>query len=753
MEFIIIAGLVVFIIIYKLVSPSKSNKSEQQTTPISRQDKSPNPVSYSVSSGDDEEGLATFTIRTSFGSEEEPSSNKSSGQWLNESHSIQINGRQITRGFFYYGGVLESVDGYGIEPSLVDEKRAASKPNNFGSDSEVYTDESLGYWPKYATLSKRCRGVYLDWLASERHMPKMPIGYVFIYFYGFERRIIENSTNNIVSDSEFLSIFNEIARLNKVYWENRSFRNYASNFLELLFLMRPLLLESRVDEIPETNNSLAFKVKLAKTVNEQKAISAVLAIEWLRDNDEYSLKMPARRCEVEFNKLFSLKYAEKFGEGIIVKPNKTKLRLAYYTASSSIRAVELDLDDLPDPSILKSPIRKLIPLAESCTDELNAYSRYLGKAETSRDDIAALMLLPKELVNETTSPVIESFKNWANRVIENSNSITSVKEFWVHTGLTVPKTISKKENELIINLASKADVGIAPDFRFHHAKLKVDSSIVLFTPSHGEYFEPTDAFNQTGLAIRLGAMVATIDGHIDDAEKLALEQLINHDDKISPTEKRSLHAYLKWRLNTPSTVAGLKVRIENLKPNEVETIKKFIIGIALADGKVDTSEIKQIEKLYTNLGLDKASVSSDIHNITSTKTPLSNKQHKVAGDNTAFILDEAILAMHESDTTDAKSMLGSIFSAEEDEVEHIDPVSQPNAGGLDLAHLSLYQALCEKDKWERNEVYELCQKSKLMVDGAIETINDWAYEQVDAPVLDDDGDIYVDLEIVEELKE
>jgi uncharacterized tellurite resistance protein B-like protein len=648
---------------------------------------------------------------------------------------------------------LDSADGYGIEPSLVDEKREASKPESFDIVREVYTDESLGYWPKYATLSKQCRGVYLDWLASERNNPNMPIGYVFIYFYGFERRIIENRTNNTIGGSEFLSIFNEVARLNKVYWENRSFRNYSSNFLELLLLMRPLLLESKADEIPETHNSLAFKVKLAKAVNEQKAISASLAIEWLRDNDEYSLRMPARRCEVEFNKLFSLKYSEKFSEGMLVKPNKTKLRLSYYAASSSIHAVELALDDLPDPSILKGPIRKLIPLAEACTDQLNAYSRYLGKADASRDDIAALMLLPKELVNETTSPVIESFKNWAKDVEVNNNGITSVKEFWSHTGLSVPKTINKKENELILNLAAKADVGIAPDLRFHHAKLKVDSNIVLFTPSHGEYFEPTDAFNQTGLAIRLGSMVATIDGHIDAAEKLALEQLINYDDKISPTEKRSLHAYLKWRLNTPSTTAGLKARIEKLKPNQVETIKKFIIGIALADGNVDTSEIKQIEKLYTNLGLDKASVSSDIHNITSTKAPLGSNPQTAGVGKTAFILDEAILAMHESDTTDAKSMLGGIFAAEEEEVEDIDLVSQPNAGGLDSAHLSLYQALCEREKWERNEVYELCQKSKLMVDGAIETINDWAYEQVDAPVLDDDDDIYVDLEIVEELKE
>ncbi|WP_226859407.1 MULTISPECIES: TerB N-terminal domain-containing protein [Enterobacter] len=30
-------------------------------------------------------------------------------------------------------------------------------------------DELLGYWPSFATLSPRCRGAYLDWLASDRN--------------------------------------------------------------------------------------------------------------------------------------------------------------------------------------------------------------------------------------------------------------------------------------------------------------------------------------------------------------------------------------------------------------------------------------------------------------------------------------------------------------------------------------------------------------------------------------------------------
>ncbi|WP_369333374.1 TerB N-terminal domain-containing protein [Vibrio viridaestus] len=38
-------------------------------------------------------------------------------------------------------------------------------------------------------LTERCRGAYLDWIASERNNPGTPIGYVFIYFDGLERRI------------------------------------------------------------------------------------------------------------------------------------------------------------------------------------------------------------------------------------------------------------------------------------------------------------------------------------------------------------------------------------------------------------------------------------------------------------------------------------------------------------------------------------------------------------------------------------
>jgi hypothetical protein len=179
--------------------------------------------------------------------------------------------------------------------------------------------------------------------------------------------------------------------------------------------------------------------------------------------------------------------------------------------------------------------------------------------------------------------------------------------------------------------------------------------------------------------------------------------------------------------------------------------------VALADGVIDLSEIKQLEKLYTALGLDKANVASDIHNCTSSKANVADTSRISAGakGNTVFTLDEEVLALHESETNEVQGILGAIFvddSPEDNVVPNSPHESVSDESDLDQKHLELFTNLKVKEQWARSEVIEFCQSLGLMLDGALEVINDWSFEKVDAPVLDDDDDIYVDLEIVEELK-
>jgi len=725
----------------------------------------------SVSEGTEE--LVTFTISHGF-EEGERSRNQVPAQWIKPGDIRTISGRCIEKGFFYTGGKLKGGRVLGTEASLVDDglkiaaKRQLTPP---------YEDESLGYWPRFNALSPKCRGYYLDWLASDRDCPQTPIGYVFIYFYGLERRVCSSvkGKNNGLVDAEFLAIFAEVARLMDVYSESRSFSGYASRLLEFMRILRPELTFPPVAALQKVRESLLFQYQLAIAVDKELPISADLALAWLKFYPDYYPKTPARRCEPEFTALFKKKYQEKFNSGMAVKPNKKRLVVQYYPASGTLDSVNLDKWDLPDPSLLKSPTNKLIAIADTCTDLLDPYSRYLGKKGTSRSDINAILLLPDAL-SDTQNASLEAFTDWANTRISQHQGLAPLADFWEFTGMPLPAKINKKESELIANLAQKAGFGIAPDPRYHHAKPSVEGSIVLFAEGHGTCFEPSRAFNEIGMALRLGAMVATTDQQLDTTEVTLLHQLIDHDTTLSPTEKRSLHGYLLWRLNSPANMNGLKARLQNLGNREKQAVSHILVGVALADGRVDPTEIKALEKLYTALGLDKALVASDVHNLsasrrlpssalgssakaTPAKTPTGTPT-QLKGTTAGFQLDKEILALHESETSDVQAMLGAIFVEEEAEaqVPHTStdaPVTtelEEDLEGLDAAHGSLYRALVAKEQWSRAEVETLCSDLGLMIDGAIEAINDWSFDRADAAVFDADDNIYVDLEIVEELE-
>ena len=62
---------------------------------------------------------------------------------------------------------------------------------------------------------------------------------------------------------------------------------------------------------------------------------------------------------------------------------------------------------------------------------------------------------------------------------------------------------------MLANLIEKTGYGLVPDVRFHHAKPEISDHVVLFKNGHGSNFKPSHSFNQIGIILRLGAMVAT----------------------------------------------------------------------------------------------------------------------------------------------------------------------------------------------------------------------------------------------------
>lgn len=768
--------VIMLAVIWLLFSKKKKSPPPKVNSKIitkinhSSQHKYPNKPANSVTNmhpqASDDDELATFTFvngqTVEYSTHREqpretaPRRNTTPARWVKPGESITIQNIVIKNGNFYFGGQLKTYSsseyGYlyndGSDASLVNDSLSIEP------GSRHYYDESLGYWPTFATLSPRCRGAYLDWLASDRSDATCPVGYVFIYFYGLERRVLADGTQEAISDDEYKALFEEISRLRTVFQASGSFRHYATQLLEMMIILRPKLLSIHTEnEYFSSRSSLLFRLNLATVVDKGQPVCADLALAWIHYFPDYTLRTPARRCHAEFSALFKQRYTQKYNDGIVVKPNKTRLYLSYTPASGTLRGLQVKKQmDLPDPSVLKAPVQKLIPVAESCINALDAYSRYLGKKDASASDVAAIMLLPDEILTEDAERLFAEFKHWADEKIRDYSGLATVADFWTRLGMPVPDKINKKEAELMQNFARRAGYGIAPDMRYHLVRPEPEGHLVLFPEGHAEFYVPSAEFTSVSVALRLGAMIAQMDKRVDVAEQAALERTIDHNDALSPTEKRSLHAYLIWRLNTPANQAGLKGKIEQLSDKEKSTIGNVIISVACADGKIDPTEIKQLEKIYTSLGLDSSTVTSDIHRLSTADTTPTATLQTPSETRGAFSLDERILARHESDTTDVRQLLNTIFTEDEPTDEPLAEIPSHTGAGLDEAHHQLYQRLLEKERWARNEAAELCQQFNLMLSGAIEAINDWSFEQVDAPVLDDDDDIYVDLEIAQELK-
>jgi hypothetical protein len=143
------------------------------------------------------------------------SPSKPMAAWQPPGTSPTVAGQVVPNGMIYLGKAAPyQSDGSGciVDPSL---PIATSSAGN--------AQEKLGYWPSYANVSPGCRGTYLRWLSSGKCDPETDIGYVFLYFYGLERRLLVDQP----PPGEVELLIAEVVRLRGIYSGNGSFDGYS----------------------------------------------------------------------------------------------------------------------------------------------------------------------------------------------------------------------------------------------------------------------------------------------------------------------------------------------------------------------------------------------------------------------------------------------------------------------------------------------------------------------------------------------
>lgn len=674
--------------------------------------------------------------------------------WIPAGQSIVVAGLTISGGMIYVGTSLPASNG-GNDPCLID----PSKPVARSAD---YTVRETNYWPSYSDISAVARRAYLDWLAGGRQDPEADIGYVFLFFYGLERRAIIDAAKDAAAKADGPVIAAELRRLLGIYGQKSgSFRRYASELLDWVLLANaPMrLYEQPMPAFPRTQElPLSVRLALGQAAVDRVPVPVALALAWARLDPNISLRTPATRCAEEFEQIFRQKYTEVCGPGLSLPRNRTRLKFVYRPASAGfLRYEELKLtfNDTPDVSVLTAPVRKLQEIVDAATKPLESYSRLLGKNPGARASVDGWLQLPAPL---WPAPGRKALQMLQERI--GTGMVTmSFRELL--TSLGGSGALTRDKTAALARALESVSIGFEPDVLTGAKVPKPEDKVVIFAlPASEPIARVGGSFLVALLTLQLASAVAAADGEFGVKEVVHLRDTVLSWKHLPPSYTRRLLAHLRLLVQAPASLTALKKKLDPLEPRVKQTIAAFMATVAQSDGEVSPAEVKQLEKVYKALGVDAKKVFTDIHAVASGAKPTDAVVAKV--ERTGFRLDPAKIAALQQETEQVSGLLATIFTEAEESLPPAatDVEAEPEAGppvattllGLDEAHSALARMLLSRPEWSREELLDVAADLELMLDGALECINDAAFNAHDMPLCEGDDPVSVNAEILEKVE-
>lgn len=676
-------------------------------------------------------------------------SEKAADCWIPANNTKSVAGYSIPGGLIYLGQKLRSVNQQTFEPALIDPSLPVDRSN---ANCQV---RMLDYWPSYRHASSVARASYLQWLAGGRSDPAADVGYVFLFFYGLERRVLIDAVDDPAARDEIPTIVAEVLRLRAIYSKNGSFNGYSRGFLECIENSNlPDVGGAGLVEEPELvkyHLSLSLRRRLGAFAMSGQPLPAKWAYAWIHNDPRTRLTAAANRCPDELSKLFETEYGKRFGKGVVLPINKTQLKLTYKPASPSFSSPVIRMFEQPDVSVLGTPYSKIEAIAMDCCRQLDAYGRFIARNQGLEKTLEGATLLPAALWPEPARRTILELKEKAE-----TKGTAHVTKFGDLLESFPPGEMSPRSRyAAFCGALAEIGVGIEPDVRFGGAVPSRSDPVAIFADADAD--SPSEGFGIAALVLQLAAVVATSDGDFVEREAEKIQEGIRSNTRIPESERRRLIARLAVYHRKAPLLSGLKKSIEPLNTETRSEVIDFLIGMVYSDGAVTPGEVKSLEKIYSLFGFDAASLYAKLHGLAAVSDGVPKSETTKVG---TIQLDKAKVERLKAVSAEVTKKLTVIFNSDdtagaepstgptlEEETSNGAP---PNLLGLDTAHAELLTVLLERSEWTREEFEELCADKGLMPNGAIEAINEAAFAKFDQAIIEGEDPLEIVAKIIEE---
>ncbi len=416
--------------------------------------------------------------------------------------------------------------------------------------------------------------------------------------------------------------------------------------------------------VVERELTFHHRLALAQVAADGAPLPADWAYTWLMGSPDCYLRTPGTRCPTEFRRLFIQLYCEKFGEGMKLAPNKTRLKVEHNPASRTFaqRSFQIDLG-MADVSVLSGPVKRFQEIANACCDQLDSYSRAIGKAPEVAGTFDAIVELPLAVWSDAHRAAIGRLLAEVSAASgPMTTSLASLKARF--PGWTLH---SKAKMERFGEVLDEHGMGIEPDVRLGGGVPSEEGSVALFL-ENPKKLQVSAAYQTVLVVLQLGAAVANADGVVTPEEREALHQRVATWPDLSLNERRRLTARAELLLLDPPKLSGLKKQLAVVSQRDRRTIGDFLAVVAQADSRIDPVEMKMLEKIFALLELDAGDLYSRAHSAAANaKAPLSLAPRTGASKSGGLALDPAKIRALQVDTERVSGLLNAIFTEEDAE--------------------------------------------------------------------------------------
>lgn len=658
-----------------------------------------------------------------------------------------------------------------------DERSAIYRPKQFRMPRLDAADKSWLRNPYqfvygYPMMNATARLHYLEWLQSGR--PKTgSLAFLTLYLQGLERRVI-------LDKADVLPIWNELWRLHPGQ-ENEwhPIRLHIERFLWFLLPQigaqatnkQVAMLARSARSISQWDNEPRSQLSLLLYWSAQKFghLPAWLAFYCARILPESHHTVVLERAEWEMLQLFTLAWDKREEKEIPLSlPDRALARYEFRPHNFSIKTVSATWKDpLRRTKHWKKLSQELVALFNQCQSELRPFGLALGKDGITRQSRLAWEVLPAQL-QQGEHPSHQKLWALGGEPLQKTGYAATTLEV-VARALDMGErpALSPQLSRGMAQSLQFCGLGIEPDARLSGKSYRWDDKLVLFRASPGELALAGDAaarYQSHAAFIRLALFVAQAAGEVRQETLTFIAHRLFETFDLQPPEKRRAKALANLLVRQKIALTGHKWPQENMEQLRAQ-LPPLLFEIVGLNNQVNKAEEAALAAVWKRLGLEKRKLTQELDSLSARgvvfvgNTIAGRPGEKLpppplAGSPTAaFELDHAAIGALLEDTAHVHRALHEAMAVEEAGSQNAE-VEAPGAGhealgveqeapanGLPPQLNALLTELLQQEQWPKEAAGELARRHDTMLAGAIEKINDWAFEELGEQLIYDDGDV------------